>query len=86
MRGHLPSKGVECCQHLNDGGSGLGRLTMPALVAWGAKDPYIDARFGRDYAAALGEAQLEEYPDAGHTPWLNRPDMIDRVAAFLSGE
>jgi pimeloyl-ACP methyl ester carboxylesterase len=67
-------------------GSGLSRLTMPALVAWGEKDPYIAARFGRGYAATLPNAQLEEYPDAGHWPWLDRPDLIDRVASFLSGE
>ena len=28
--------------------------------------------------------ELAEYPDAGHWGWLDRPDMIDRVAAFLS--
>jgi pimeloyl-ACP methyl ester carboxylesterase len=65
-------------------GGHLGSLTMPALVVWGGKDPYIPERFGRDYAGALGAAELAEYPDAGHWGWLDRPDMIDRVAAFLS--
>ncbi|HEY0516229.1 MAG TPA: alpha/beta hydrolase [Solirubrobacteraceae bacterium] len=69
---------------LERAGSGLSALRMPALVAWGGRDPYIDARFGREYAAALPNAQLAEYPDAGHWPWLDRPDLIDRVAAFLS--
>jgi pimeloyl-ACP methyl ester carboxylesterase len=65
-------------------GEQLGTLTMPALVAWGTQDPYIPERFGADYAAALPHAELAEYPDAGHWGWLDRPDMIDRVAAFLS--
>ena len=65
-------------------GRDLGSLTMPALVVWGTADPYIPERFGRDYAAALGAAALAEYTDAGHWGWLDRPDMIDRVAAFLS--
>lgn len=65
-------------------GARLGELTMPALVVWGTKDPYIPERFGRDYAAALPNAELVEYPDAGHWGWLDRPDMIDRVADFLS--
>jgi pimeloyl-ACP methyl ester carboxylesterase len=69
---------------LAQAGAGLGRLTMPALVAWGTQDPYIPPRFGRDYAAALGSAELVEYADAGHWGWLDRPDMIDRVADFLS--
>jgi pimeloyl-ACP methyl ester carboxylesterase len=64
-------------------GSQLGRLTMPALVVWGQRDPYIPARFGRAYAEALPNAELLELPDAGHWPWLDRPDMIDRVAGFL---
>ncbi len=65
-------------------GSRLGGLRVPALVAWGTRDPYIPARFARDYATALPEAELVEYDDAGHWPWLDRPDMVDRVAAFLS--
>lgn len=64
-------------------GSQLARLTMPALVVWGARDPYIPVRFGRAYAEALPNAELLELPDAGHWPWLDRPDTIDRVAGFL---
>jgi pimeloyl-ACP methyl ester carboxylesterase len=64
-------------------GSQLGRLEMPALVVWGARDPYIPARFARAYAEALPNAELLELPDAGHWPWLDRPDTIDRVASFL---
>jgi pimeloyl-ACP methyl ester carboxylesterase len=71
-------------ERLAAAGAHLGELGMPALVAWGLRDPYIPGRFGRDYAAALGDAELVEYPDAGHWAWLDRPDMIDRVAAFLS--
>jgi pimeloyl-ACP methyl ester carboxylesterase len=64
-------------------GSQLARLTMPALVVWGGRDPYIPARFGRAYAEALPNAELLELSDAGHWPWLDRPDAIDRVAGFL---
>jgi pimeloyl-ACP methyl ester carboxylesterase len=64
-------------------GEHLGELRCPALVAWPSRDPYIGAEFGRGYAEALGgDAQHEEL-DAGHWPWLERPDMVDRVAAFL---
>jgi pimeloyl-ACP methyl ester carboxylesterase len=65
-------------------GSRLGELRAPALVAWGTRDPYIPAHFARDYAEALPEAELVEYPDAGHWGWLDRPDMIERVAAFVN--
>ncbi len=67
-------------------GARLGDLQMPALVVWGQRDPYIPARFGRDYASALAQAELLELADAGHTPWLDRPDVIERVVDFLSAE
>lgn len=64
-------------------GEHLGSLTMPALVAWGMRDPYIPGRFGAAYASALGNAELLELPDAGHWPWLDRPDLMDRLVEFL---
>ncbi len=64
-------------------GSELGRIQAPALVVWGARDPYIPVRFAGEYARALGDAQLLELPDAGHWWWLDRPDAIDRVIGFL---
>jgi pimeloyl-ACP methyl ester carboxylesterase len=65
-------------------GARLGELDMPALVLWGLRDPYIPARFAREYAQALPHAELVELADAGHWPWLDRPDAIDRVVEFLS--
>lgn len=65
-------------------GERLATLRMPALVAWGMKDPYIPARFAREYADALPNAELLELPDAGHWPWLDRPDLVTRVVDFLS--
>jgi len=64
-------------------GENLGRLSMPALVVWGLKDPYLPPRFARAYAEALPNAQLIELPDAGHWPWLDRPELIERVVGFL---
>jgi pimeloyl-ACP methyl ester carboxylesterase len=64
-------------------GAQLGSLTMPALVLWGERDPYIATSFGREYARVLPNAELVELPDAGHWPWLDRPDVVDRVVDFL---
>jgi pimeloyl-ACP methyl ester carboxylesterase len=64
-------------------GERLGELRCPALVLWPTHDPYIGAEFGRRYADALGgDVELEPI-DAGHWPWLDRPEVVDRVAAFL---
>ena len=66
-------------------GRRLGHLGCPALVVWGQRDPYIPARFGRAYAERLAQAELLELPDAGHWPWLDRPDVVPRVVEFLDG-
>jgi pimeloyl-ACP methyl ester carboxylesterase len=65
-------------------GEGLGRLRMPALVVWGMKDPYVPGRFARSYAQALPDAQLLELPDAGHWPWLDRPEALERIVEFVN--
>jgi pimeloyl-ACP methyl ester carboxylesterase len=65
-------------------GARLQAIEVPALVVWGMRDPYMPARFGGEYARALPHAELVELPDAGHWPWLDRPDVIDRVVDFLS--
>ena len=67
-------------------GLDLGRVDCPALVVWGDDDPYVDATFADAYASALGgEAEVLHLHDAGHWPWHDRPDAIDRVATFLQG-
>ncbi len=66
-------------------GARLGELSCPSLVVWGAKDPYIGPEWGRAYAAMLPGSVLEEVPDAGHWPWIDRPELVDRVAGFLDG-
>jgi pimeloyl-ACP methyl ester carboxylesterase len=68
---------------LTEAGTGLSQLAMPTLVVWGARDPYISSRFGEQYAAKLPDARIEHVEDAGHWPWLDRPDLIDRIATFL---
>ena len=68
-------------------GAGLGRIEAPALIVWGERDPYIPARAATQYADALGgEIELMLLDDAGHWPWLDRPDVIDRVETFLAPE
>ena len=55
-----------------------------SLVVWGSRDPYLPARFAHDYAETLG-GELHIAQGAGHWPWLDQPDVLDRVASFLSG-
>lgn len=68
---------------LADSGRELSHIGAPALVVWGARDPYIPSRFADAYAARLPGARVEHVGDAGHWPWLDRPEVIDRIATFL---
>ncbi len=68
---------------LAQAGHELSHLPAPALVVWGARDPYIPTRFGDAYAARLPGARVEHIDEAGHWPWLDRPDVMDRIATFL---
>lgn len=71
-------------ERLAEAGAVLADLRCPTLVCWGDRDPYIPPRFADAYAAALGgEAEVLHLPDAGHWPWLDRPDLVERVARFL---
>jgi pimeloyl-ACP methyl ester carboxylesterase len=64
-------------------GARLSSLSLPALVVWGERDPYIPARFADAYAEVL-RAELLRLPDAGHWWWLDRPDAMGRVVDFLT--
>jgi pimeloyl-ACP methyl ester carboxylesterase len=65
-------------------GLDLGNVTCPALVVWGDRDPFVRPEFADAYAVALGgETEVLHLTDAGHWAWHDRPDVIDRVTAFL---
>jgi len=68
-------------------GEWLGEIGAPALVVWGEQDPYFPADYAERYAQALGgAAEVLRLPDAGHYPWLDRPDVVERVAGFFAAE
>ena len=55
----------------------------PALIVWGDRDPWYPPALADAYAAHLPGARLERLSDAGHWPWLDRSDLVERVATFL---
>lgn len=68
-------------------GARLSRIDAPALIVWGRLDPFNPERAATQYAEALGgPAELALLDDAGHWPWLDEPDVIDRVDDFLTRE
>jgi pimeloyl-ACP methyl ester carboxylesterase len=67
-------------------GKDLGRIGCPALVLWGDRDPYIPVGFGGDLVTALGDAEFEIRPGAGHWPWIDDSTVVDRVVGFCESE
>jgi pimeloyl-ACP methyl ester carboxylesterase len=64
-------------------GERLGDIRCPALILWPTDDPYIGEEFGSRYGEALGGETELELVDAGHWSWHERPELIERAAAFL---
>jgi pimeloyl-ACP methyl ester carboxylesterase len=67
-------------------GEHLETITAPALVVWGMRDRYLPARFGTAWAERLPHAELVEAPQAGHWPWLDQPELVERVIRFLAAD
>jgi pimeloyl-ACP methyl ester carboxylesterase len=53
-------------------------MRVPARVYWGDRDPWLGVAAADRFAARLG-AELEHL-DAGHWPWLDRPELLDQLA------
>jgi pimeloyl-ACP methyl ester carboxylesterase len=68
---------------LAEAGKDLDKLTCPALVLWGDRDPYLPTRFAEAYARTLPSSQLEILAGAGHWPWIDDPTVIGRVLDFV---
>ena len=68
-------------------GDRLGEVKAPALVLWGADDPYLPSSFAQAVADRLGgPAEVSVIDGARHWPWLDEPSLIDRVTRFLSAK
>jgi len=61
----------------------LTEIDARALVLWGADDRYLPVRFAHAYGEALG-GEVEVVDGAGHWPWIDKPELVERVCGFLS--
>ncbi len=63
----------------------LHRITVPTLVLWGENDRIVRPDYGRAFQQAIPGAKFQAIPEAGHYPYLERPEeFVDAVTAFLS--
>lgn len=68
---------------LAQAGAGLEKLTMPAMIVWGERDPWLPVSLADAYARRLPGAEVNVVQDAGHWAWLERPEVARRVAEFV---
>ena len=62
----------------------LAPLDRPALVVWGAHDPYIPVAMAERQLEAFPSAKIEILEDSGHWPFADDPDGVARhVEPFL---
>jgi pimeloyl-ACP methyl ester carboxylesterase len=63
-------------------GSGAARNRPPTVLIWGESDPWYPPALADAYAGRLPGARVERIAGAGHWPWLDRPEVVERVAAL----
>ena len=58
---------------------------LPALIVWGARDPFIPVRHGIAAHRAVPGSRLEIFEDVGHYPHCEAPDrFVDVLVDFIT--
>jgi pimeloyl-ACP methyl ester carboxylesterase len=64
-----------------------GDVKAPVLVLSGGKDPLFPAEHHAALLKAFPHAEAHVFPDLGHSPNWERPDVVaERIAAFLQSQ
>jgi pimeloyl-ACP methyl ester carboxylesterase len=68
-------------------GAAIGDLHKPALVVWGAKDPFIGVEFAERQRDFFEVADVAILPESGHWPFQDDPQAVERaVVPFLAAQ
>jgi pimeloyl-ACP methyl ester carboxylesterase len=54
-------------------------LDLPALVVWGAHDPYISVEFAERQRQVFPRAEIKILPGSGHWPFADDPSAVAQV-------
>lgn len=61
----------------------LAETDIAALVLYGEREATRPREDAQRVAALLPHATVQEVPGAGHWPWLEQPEAVETIAAFL---
>jgi pimeloyl-ACP methyl ester carboxylesterase len=65
-------------------GAAIGALGKPALVVWGAADPFIDVRYAERQREFFDVEDVAILEDSGHWPFQDDPESVEAaVVPFL---
>lgn len=68
-------------------GAAIGALHKPALVVWGAKDPFLDVQFAERQREFFDVKDVVVLEDSGHWPFQDDPQRVrDALVAFERGQ
>ena len=54
-------------------------LDLPALIVWGAHDPYIPVAFAERQREVFPRAEIKILPNSGHWPFADDPNSVAQV-------
>jgi pimeloyl-ACP methyl ester carboxylesterase len=62
-------------------------LDRPALVLWGAKDPFVPVRHAEQQRESFPRAEVKVLPESGHWPFADDPEAVaEAVVPFLRAQ
>jgi len=65
-------------------GAAIAGLHKPALVVWGAKDPYLGVEYAERQREFFDVGDVVILPDSGHWPFQDDPERVAQaVLPFL---
>jgi pimeloyl-ACP methyl ester carboxylesterase len=68
-------------------GPAMAELNKPALVVWGAKDPFISVEYAERQREFFAVQDVVVLPDSGHWPFQDDPQAVrDAVLPFLQAQ
>ncbi|NQV61199.1 MAG: alpha/beta hydrolase [Alphaproteobacteria bacterium] len=63
----------------------LHRIKAKTLILWGESDRLIKPVYGKAFAAAIANSQLQTLPEAGHLVTHEKPEqVVDAIAALIN--
>jgi len=64
----------------------LAKLRVPALVLWGADDPFAGVTLAERFRHVLVDSRLQVIPDVGHFVWDDAPEATTAAAVAFQTE